>query len=51
MRENAVFPSRTLSIAHEVGLLGIEGLGEGKGVPADGVEPLYFRRSQAEEKH
>jgi tRNA threonylcarbamoyladenosine biosynthesis protein TsaB len=51
MRENAVFPSRTLSIAHEVGLLGLEGLGEGKGVPADGVEPLYFRRSQAEEKH
>lgn len=51
IRENAVFPSRTLFIAHEVGLLGLEGLGEGKGVPADGVEPLYFRRSQAEEKH
>jgi tRNA threonylcarbamoyladenosine biosynthesis protein TsaB len=51
MRENAVFPSRTQFVAHEVGLLGLEGLGEGKGVPADGVEPLYFRRSQAEEKH
>jgi tRNA threonylcarbamoyladenosine biosynthesis protein TsaB len=49
--ETAAFPARTLFIAHEIGLLGFEGLGEGKGVPADGVEPLYFRRSQAEEKH
>ncbi len=49
--EGAAFPARTLFIAHEVGLLGLEGLREGKGVPADGVEPLYFRRSQAEEKH
>lgn len=49
--ETAAFPARTLFIAHEIGLLGLEGLGEGKGVPADGVEPLYFRRSQAEEKH
>ena len=49
--ETAAFPARTLFIAHEIGLLGQEGLGEGKGVPADGVEPLYFRRSQAEEKH
>lgn len=49
--ETAAFPARTLFIAHEVGLLGLEGLAEGKGVPADGVEPLYFRRSQAEENH
>ncbi len=49
--ETAAFPERTLFIAHEIGLLGWEGLREGKGVPADGVEPLYFRRSQAEEKH
>lgn len=49
--ETAVFPARTLFIAHEVGLLGLDGLAEGKGVPADGVEPLYLRRSQAEEKH
>ena len=49
--ETAIFPARTLFVAHEVGLLGLEGLGEGKGVPADGLEPLYFRRSQAEEKH
>jgi len=50
-RETASFPARTLFIAHEVGLLGFEGFEEGKGVPAEGVEPLYFRRSQAEEKH
>lgn len=49
--EKAVFPERTLFVAHEVGLLGLEGLAEGRGVPADGVEPLYFRRSQAEEQH
>ncbi|MBP1660698.1 MAG: hypothetical protein H6P95_1890 [Candidatus Aminicenantes bacterium] len=49
--EAASFPARTLFIAREVGLLGLEGLEEGKGVPAEGVEPLYFRRSQAEEKH
>ena len=49
--ETAVFPERTLFVAHEVGLLGLEGLAEGRGVPVDGVEPLYFRRSQAEEKH
>lgn len=51
LRGNAVFPLRTLFIAHEVGLLGLEGLEEGKGVPADKVEPLYFRRSQAEVEH
>ncbi|HEX2695618.1 MAG TPA: tRNA (adenosine(37)-N6)-threonylcarbamoyltransferase complex dimerization subunit type 1 TsaB [Acidobacteriota bacterium] len=49
--ETAVFPARTLFVAHEVGLLGLEGLGEGKGVPAARMEPIYFRRSQAEEKH
>lgn len=49
--EAASFPARTPFIAHEVGLLGLEGLEEGRGVPAEGVEPLYFRRSQAEEKH
>lgn len=49
--ETATFPARSLFVAHEVGLLGLEGIEEGKGVPAEGVEPLYFRRSQAEEKH
>ncbi len=49
--ETASFPARTLFVAHEVGLLGAEGLEEGKGVAAEAVEPLYFRRSQAEEKH
>ena len=48
---SAAFPARTLFIAHEVGLLGFEGLEAGKGVSAEGVAPLYFRRSQAEEKH
>lgn len=49
--ETASFPAQTLFVAREVGLLGLEGLEEGKGVPAEGVEPLYFRGSQAEEKH
>ena len=49
--ETASFPARTLFIAHEVALLGLEDLARGGGVPAEGVEPLYFRRSQAEEGH
>jgi tRNA threonylcarbamoyladenosine biosynthesis protein TsaB len=51
VRATATFSARTPFIAHEVGLLAFEGLEEGKGVPAAGVEPIYFRRSQAEEKH
>jgi len=51
IRDRGRFPSRTAFIAHEVGLLGYEELRQGKGVSAGKLEPLYFRRSQAEEKH
>ena len=48
---NAEFPSRTPFIAHEVGLLGFRELRRGGGVKDGGLEPFYFRRSQAEENH
>jgi hypothetical protein len=38
-------------MAYEVGLLGHDILKAGKGVPSTELEPLYFRKSQAEEKH
>jgi tRNA threonylcarbamoyladenosine biosynthesis protein TsaB len=38
-------------IAVEVGMLGLGILAAGGGVAADALEPLYFRRSQAEDKH
>ena len=38
-------------IAVEVGLLGFEILAAGGGVAAEALEPLYFRKSQAEDKH
>jgi tRNA threonylcarbamoyladenosine biosynthesis protein TsaB len=47
----ALFPRRSLFIAPEVGFLGLALLQAGKGVPAPDVRPLYFRRSQAEERH
>jgi len=46
----AVFPDRSPFIAAEVGRLGAGLLRSGKGVDAASLEPLYFRRSQAEEK-
>jgi tRNA threonylcarbamoyladenosine biosynthesis protein TsaB len=51
VRDKARFPSRTLFIAHETGLLGYERLVRGEGVEAGNVEPLYYRKSQAEERH
>jgi len=42
---------RPLFIAREVGLLGLEILRSGGGAAAEDVEPIYFRRSQAEEKN
>ncbi len=44
------YPQRSLFIASEVGRLGCRGLKAGKGVKSDGLEPIYMRRSQAEEK-
>jgi tRNA threonylcarbamoyladenosine biosynthesis protein TsaB len=51
IKDRGRFPSRTAFIAHEVGVLGFEELKQGRGVPAGRLEPIYFRRSQAEEKH
>jgi len=51
VKDRGRFPSRTAFIAHEVGILGFEELRQGRGVSAGKLEPLYFRRSQAEEKH
>lgn len=42
---------RTPFIAPEIGRLGEEALEAGRGVPADAVEPVYLRRSQAEVGH
>jgi len=51
VRSGAKFSERTLFIAHEVGLLAQAELARGGGIPAGKLEPLYFRRSQAEEGH
>jgi tRNA threonylcarbamoyladenosine biosynthesis protein TsaB len=42
---------RSPFIAAEVGLLGREILAAGAGVTAEALEPLYYRSSQAEDKH
>ena len=48
-KDKARFSSRSLFIAHEVGLIGYHQLKEGKGLNPREVKPLYFRKSQAEE--
>jgi tRNA threonylcarbamoyladenosine biosynthesis protein TsaB len=50
VRDKARFPRRSPFIAAEVGRIGHRMLLEGRGVPAGGLEPVYFRKSQAEEK-
>jgi tRNA threonylcarbamoyladenosine biosynthesis protein TsaB len=50
-KDKARFSSRSLFIAHEVGLLGFGLLRQGKGKDFREIEPLYFRRSQAEENN
>jgi tRNA threonylcarbamoyladenosine biosynthesis protein TsaB len=50
VRDKARFPHRTTFIAAEVGRIGAAIVREGRGVDAASLEPLYFRRSQAEEK-
>lgn len=50
VRDKARFPRRSPFIAAEVGRLGHRLLLEGKGVRARDLEPVYFRKSQAEEK-
>lgn len=51
LKDKARFSLRSSFIAHEIGLLGYELLRDNKGVSFKGLEPLYFRKSQAEEKN
>lgn len=50
-QEKAIFYQRTNFIAFEIGLLGGDLLQAGKGILAHEVQPLYLRKSQAEEKN
>ncbi len=50
VRDKARFPRRSWFIAAEVGRIGHGLIRDGKGVAAASLEPLYFRRSQAEER-
>lgn len=50
LKDKARIPSRSLFIAHEVGSLGYERLRKGRGLSAEEIEPLYYRKSQAEDK-
>jgi tRNA threonylcarbamoyladenosine biosynthesis protein TsaB len=49
--DKARFSARPAFVAAETGRLGLEILMSGKGVDSTAVEPVYFRRSQAEEGH
>jgi tRNA threonylcarbamoyladenosine biosynthesis protein TsaB len=49
VRDKARFPRRSAFIAAEVGLIGRGMVLRGEGIAAGAVEPIYFRRSQAEE--
>lgn len=51
LRDKARLSTRSPFIAREVGLLGYKALQENRGVRSGDVKPLYFRKSQAEEKH
>ncbi len=51
LKDKARLSSRSLFIAREVGLLGNKALKDNRGVQSGDVKPLYFRKSQAEEKH
>jgi tRNA threonylcarbamoyladenosine biosynthesis protein TsaB len=50
LRERARLSTRSLFIAPEVGILGYAILKKGWGVRSEALEPIYFRKSQAEEK-
>ena len=48
--EAARFPARSRFVAAEVARLGAALLAAGRGVEAASLEPIYYRRSQAEER-
>lgn len=49
-KDKARLSPRALFIAYEIGVSGYDILREKKGVDYQKIEPLYFRKSQAEEK-
>ncbi len=51
LQDKARFSRRTPFIAYEVGLIGYEMLQKSRGKNIHEIEPLYLRKSQAEEKH
>ena len=51
LKDKARLSSCSLFIAREVGLLGYKVLKDNRGLQSGDVKPLYFRKSQAEEKH
>lgn len=46
----AVFPNRSFHLAAEVGLIGEKILTRGVGLSPEKLQPIYYRKSQAEEK-
>ncbi len=50
LQDSGRFPLRSSFLAAEVGRIGSGMIREGRGIDAASLEPLYFRRSQAEEK-
>ena len=50
LRAGARFPDRTPFVAAEIARLGAAMIRDGRGVGAAALEPIYFRRSQAEER-
>ncbi len=48
--DRARFPDRSLFVAREVGILGRALLAGGRGVKGEVLEPIYYRKSQAEGK-
>jgi tRNA threonylcarbamoyladenosine biosynthesis protein TsaB len=48
-KDKARYPERTPFIATELGLIGYEMLRKNQGIPYNEIEPLYLRKSQAEE--
>jgi tRNA threonylcarbamoyladenosine biosynthesis protein TsaB len=51
LADKARISTRSLFIAHEIGLLAYKMLINNQGVSSSQVKPLYFRRSQAEENN
>jgi tRNA threonylcarbamoyladenosine biosynthesis protein TsaB len=49
VRDKARFPKRSSFIAAEIGRIGRRMILDGQGVGAAALEPIYYRRSQAEE--